>query len=225
MRRRHQIECCRALPCKAEEEPGKFLFGHVAAVALVADRRILTVDAAQRAVRKEHGARAVRADKARFLPAVQHCARDADRLSGTAEAALSPAAVCAAAPRADPPNISLLFIGFSHGSPRCRLRGSSSAGALWETTACFPRIRLHFRTRKPRRQDRLGFTFRTIGYAMAFTEERCPHRAPLLPHGYRKAAPYPSRILRAHSAARSRSCRLSRACAPRPTHRSACCAQ
>ena len=59
----------------------------------------------------------------------------------------------------------------------------------------------------------------------AFTEERCPHRAPLLPHGYRKAAPYPSRILRAHSAARSRSCRLSRACAPRPTHRSACCAQ
>lgn len=86
-------------------------------------------------------------------------------------------------------------------------------------------LRLHFRTRKPRRQDRLGFTFRTIGYAMAFTEEQCPHRAPLLPHGYRKAAPYLSRILRAHSAARSRSCRLSRACAPRPTHRSACCAQ
>ena len=228
MRRRHQIECCRALPCKAEEEPGKLLFGHVAAGALVADRRILTVDAAQRAVRKEHGARAVRADKARFLPAVQHCARDADRLSGTAEAALSRAAVCAAAPRAERAAIEQILQPYPSFLLDFRMEAPAAAYAVPLRQGRFGRRQpappFSHKKAETARPSRLHVPNNRM-CDDAFTEERCPHRAPLLPHGYRKAAPYPSRILRAHSAARSRSCRLSRACAPRPTHRSACCAQ
>ena len=57
--RGHKIERRRALSLKGKETRGKRVLVYLRAAALMADRIILAVDAAQREVGEEHRARAV----------------------------------------------------------------------------------------------------------------------------------------------------------------------
>ena len=169
VRRCYEIERRRTILLEREKAGGKFRRRHLCAAALVTDRVILTVDAAQRAVREEHCARTVCADKARLLPRVQHRACNAYRTTCTAESACARIPIHAAATRAERAVIEQIL----HSIPP-----------------------FHIFSHKNRDGKPSLFCIQTI--RCAATAVRYPHRALPPPRGCPKVVPCPSRALRAH---------------------------